>query len=329
VRAIRLQLQGSGNQNIPVLVNCQKGQHESADCYYWIFFVTLERNRFEAELVHARNRAEASTKALGESERFIKNITNAMPAMVAYWDRDLRCRFANQSYLAWFNKTDKEIIGNTMQELQGEALFTVSAPHIQGVMEGKQQNFESTLNKADGSIGYTWAIYAPDFDSDGKFAGFYVLLTDITPLTKARAELKLAHNVLQNINQGIMVTDVAGFIVTVNPAFTKITGYNEEDAIGQTPRILLSARQKTSYPAAIWKSVKRHGTWQGELLECRKSGEEYPSWLSITSVKNMELRKFWVTCGNLASYLQSRKKGSKQGAGLLFILADMNVDCKA
>ena len=111
VREIRLQLRGSGNQNIPVLLNCQKGQHESADCYYWIFFVTLERNRFEAELVNARNRAEASTKALGESERFIKNITNAMPAMVAYWDKDLRCRFANQSYMEWFSKTPEAKIG--------------------------------------------------------------------------------------------------------------------------------------------------------------------------------------------------------------------------
>ena len=288
VREIRLQLRGSSNQNIPVLVNCQKGQHESDDCYYWIFFVTLERNRFEAELVHARNRAEASTKALGESERFIKNITNAMPAMVAYWDKDLRCRFANQSYMEWFGKTPEAIIGKTMMDLLGERLFSLNEPYIRGVMEGKKQSFERTLNKADGSIGYTWAIYAPDFDVDGAVAGFYVLVTDITPLTKARADLKLAHNVFQNINQGIMVTDVAGFIVSVNPAFTEITGYNEEDAIGQTPRMLLSARQNTSYPAAIWESVKRDGTWQGELLECRKSGEEYPSWLNITSVKNMD-----------------------------------------
>lgn len=295
VREIRLQLRNSSNHNIPVLVNCQKGQHESADCYYWIFFVTLERNRFETELVNARNRAEESTKALGDSERFIKNITNAMPAMVAYWDKDLRCRFANQSYLARFDKTDKEIIGNTMQELQGEALFTVSDPHIQGVMEGKQQNFESTLNKADGSVGYVWAIYAPDFDNDGKFAGFYVLLTDITPLTKARAELKLAHNVFQNIAQGIMVTDSAGGIVSVNPAFTDITGYNTEDVVGQRSTMLLPARLNARYPAEIWESVIHHGTWQGEVLECRKNGEEYPSWLSITSVKNMD--------GTVANYV--------------------------
>ena len=295
VREIRLQLRGSGNQNIPVLLNCQKGQHESADCYYWIFFVTLERNRFEAELVNARNRAEASTKALGESERFIKNITNAMPAMVAYWDRDLRCRFANQSYMEWFGKTPEAIIGNTMPDLLGERLFSLNEPYIRGAMEGKQQSFERTLNKADGSIGYTWAIYAPDFDDDGAVAGFYVLVTDITALTKARADLNLAHNVFQNIIQGIMVTDSAGVIVSVNPAFTEITGYNEEDAIGQTPRMLLSARQNTSYPAAIWESVKRDGTWQGELLECRKNGEEYPSWLSITSVKNMD--------GTVANYV--------------------------
>lgn len=295
VREIRLQLRGSGNQNIPVLLNCQKGQHESADCYYWIFFVTLERNRFEAELVNARNRAEASTKALGESERFIKNITNAMPAMVAYWDKDLRCRFANQSYMEWFGKTPEAIIGNTMPDLLGERLFSLNEPYIRGAMEGKQQSFERTLNKADGSIGYTWAIYAPDFDDDGAVAGFYVLVTDITALTKARADLNLAHNVFQNIIQGIMVTDSAGVIVSVNPAFTEITGYTEEDVVGQSPSILLPARLNARYPAEIWESVIHNGTWQGELMECRKSGEEYPSWLSITSVKNMD--------GTVANYV--------------------------
>ncbi len=295
VRELYIQLRTSSNQNIPALLNCQKGRHEGADCYYWVFFVTLERNRFEAELVNARNRAEASAKALVESERFIKTITNAMPAMVAYWDKDLRCRFANQSYLDWFGKTHKEIIGNTMLELLGERLFALSEPCIQGVMAGKQQNFERTLNKADGSVSYVWAIYAPDFDNDGNFAGFYVLLTDITPLTNARAELKLAHNVFQNIIQGIVVTDAAGVIVSVNPAFTAITGYTDEDAIGQTPRFLLSAHQDASYAEAIWESVKRDSAWHGELLECRKNGEEYPGWLSITSVKN--------TDGTIANYV--------------------------
>jgi PAS domain S-box-containing protein len=295
VRELYIQLRTSSNQNIPVLLNCQQGLHEGADCYYWVFFVTLERYRFEAELVNARNRAESSAKALAESERFIKTITNAMPAMVAYWDRDLRCRFANQSYLDWFGKTHTEIIGNTMLELLGEPLFALIEPYIQGVMAGKQQNFERTLNKADGSVGYVWAIYTPDFDNDGNFAGFYVLLTDITPLTNARAELKLAHNVFQNIIQGIMVTDAAGIIVSVNPAFTEITGYTEEDAIGRTPRLLLSAHQDASYAEAIWKNVKRDGSWHGELLECRKSGEEYPSWLSITSVKNLD--------GTIANYV--------------------------
>ena len=130
---------------------------------------------------------------------------------------------------------------------------------------------------------------------DGAVAGFYVLVTDITALTKARADLNLAHNVFQNIIQGIMVTDSAGVIVSVNPAFTEITGYTEEDVVGQSPSILLPARLNARYPAEIWKSVIHNGTWQGELMECRKSGEEYPSWLSITSVKNMD--------GTVANYV--------------------------
>ncbi len=288
VREIRLQLRTSLNQVIPVLVNCQKGQQEGADCYYWILFVTLERSRFEADLLTARNRADAANKALVESERFIKTLTDAMPSMIAYWDRDLRCRFANHPFREWLGKAPRDIIGNTMQNLLGEHLLTLNEPYIRGVMCGQLQNFERALTRADGSIGYTWAIYAPDFDDDGTVAGFSVLVIDITQLTNARAELKLHHNVFQNIVQGIMVTNPEGIIVSINPAFTDITGYTDKEAIGQTQSLLLSGRQNKNFPAEILESVKRDSTWHGELLFCRKNGEEYPGRLSITPVKSKD-----------------------------------------
>jgi PAS domain S-box-containing protein len=148
-------------------------------------------------------------ESIAKSERFIKTIANAMPGMVGYWGNDLRCRFANQAYLEWFGKAPEDIIGGTMRDLLGEALLALNEPYIRAAMAGVKKQFERTLTKADGSIGHTLANYVPDMDAHGLVAGFYVLVTDVTQLKRAQAELQLASAVYQNIVEAIMVTDGA------------------------------------------------------------------------------------------------------------------------
>ena len=84
--------------------------------------------------------------------------------------------------------------------------------------------------------------------------------------------------------EGMIVTDAETKILRVNSAFTTITGYTAEEAIGQTPRLLSSGRQDNSYYEAMWKSLTETGAWKGEILDRRKSGEIYPEYLSITAV---------------------------------------------
>lgn len=104
VKEIQLQILDASNQRIPVLVNSKKGIFEDSESYYWVFFVTQERSRFEGELLKARNLAQASSQALAQSERFIKTVTDGLPGMMAYWDKDLICRFANRPYKNLFSK---------------------------------------------------------------------------------------------------------------------------------------------------------------------------------------------------------------------------------
>lgn len=74
-------------------------------------------------------------------------------------------------------------------------------------------------------------------------------------------------------------------ILRVNRAFTEITGYTAEEAVGQTPRLLKSNRHNADFYRAMWETLHRTGTWQGETLDRRKNGEVYPNWLTITAVK--------------------------------------------
>ena len=89
VQELRLYLLDTQKQRIPVVVNCQRGDFSGVESYYWVFFITLERSRFETELLNARSRAEASALVLAKSEHFIKTITDAIPSLIAYWDQDM------------------------------------------------------------------------------------------------------------------------------------------------------------------------------------------------------------------------------------------------
>jgi len=107
-------------------------------------------------------------------------------------------------------------------------------------------------------------------------------------LNRAEAGLRLADGAIDQMNEGISVTDADGNIVRVNGGFTRITGYAAEEAIGRNPRILQSGAQGRAFYAAMWEALKTSGHWHGEIINRRKSGELYPELLSISAVRGAD-----------------------------------------
>ena len=191
VQEVHLQVIGSDHARVPVLLNSRLGEHLREPAYFWTVFVARDRHRFEAELVEQRNLAEATSRALDESRRFIKGITDAIPGMVGYWDKDLRCRFANKAYVEWFGRQPEQLIGISLQELLGERLFKLNEGYARAALAGREQQFERELTKADGSLGHTWAHYVPDC-SGGEVRGFFVKVSDVTALKSTQLALEEA-----------------------------------------------------------------------------------------------------------------------------------------
>jgi diguanylate cyclase (GGDEF)-like protein/PAS domain S-box-containing protein len=90
--------------------------------------------------------------------------------------------------------------------------------------------------------------------------------------------------------EGMMVTDENGIIIRVNQAFTRLTGYSAEEAIGRNPSMLKSDRQDAAFFDRMWASLHRDKNWQGEIWNRRKNGEIYPEWLNITAVTGKDER---------------------------------------
>lgn len=105
-------------------------------------------------------------------------------------------------------------------------------------------------------------------------------------LRESEHRLELARQVFDSTQEAIMMTDACANIVAVNPAFERITGYSEAEAMGKNPRFLRSGRQDASFYRAMWDSLERHGQWRGELWNRRKNGEVFPEHSSISAVRD-------------------------------------------
>ncbi|MBI5918417.1 MAG: EAL domain-containing protein [Nitrosomonadales bacterium] len=116
----------------------------------------------------------------------------------------------------------------------------------------------------------------------------YASSRDITERKRAEESLRLAASIYQSSSEAIMVTDVEGHIVEVNPAFTRITGYGRDEVAGQSPLLLHAGQHDEDFYRQLRRAVDENGHWQGEMWARRKSGEPYAQWANISAIKNAD-----------------------------------------
>lgn len=113
---------------------------------------------------------------------------------------------------------------------------------------------------------------------------FVTVARDVTLRKQAEGRLRLAETVFDNTIDGILVADTVGTVLSINPAFTAMTGYSAEEVIGKDYRLLQSGIYDLNFLAGIWKHVADTGQWQGEIWNRRKNGEEFSVWLNVKAV---------------------------------------------
>lgn len=105
-------------------------------------------------------------------------------------------------------------------------------------------------------------------------------------LSESQRSLMLAEKVFESTMEGIIITDGTGMIQSVNPAFTRITGYDSADVVGHSPSLL--GKQQSMYNDDFWQALKECGSWHGEVINRHKSGKLYTVHLSVTAVRGEE-----------------------------------------
>jgi diguanylate cyclase (GGDEF)-like protein/PAS domain S-box-containing protein len=199
---------------------------------------------------------------------------------------------------SWWSDAYDRILGPRPKESSGSFTWWLGRIHPEDVAR-----VDSELQKALLGDGDFWSceyrfirpdgreIFARERasirrDESGRALRMVGCVIDRTRERQAEDQLRLAARVFERAGEGIVVTDADQTILTVNAAFTKVTGYEAFEAIGKTPRLLASGRQDADFYKELWSQVREFGSWQGEIWNRRKNGSIYPEWLTINAILN-------------------------------------------
>lgn len=128
-------------------------------------------------------------------------------------------------------------------------------------------------------------VYGSVGEYDGKMALIEAAL-DVNQQVQSAWQSRLADRVFESTSEGILITDDAFRILAVNPAFTRITGYHAEEAVGKCSRMTTGISAQAEINRGMLAQLATKGHWQGELKDRRKDGNWYPAWLSISAIRD-------------------------------------------
>ncbi|MEP9356006.1 PAS domain S-box protein [Xanthobacter sp. KR7-65] len=218
------------------------------------------------------------TSDLEGARRMLRTVLDAVPSMIGYWDKNLVNLEANKAYHDWFGLPPGALRGMRMQDLLTDGIFEENEPQISRVLRGETLSFERRIRRPFGKPErHALIYYLPDM-VDGEVRGLYVVVHDVSELVDARLKLSTAllenQVLLDTINEQFLysVADVEGTITDVNEKFTKHSGYQREEIVGQNYRILSSSTHPSQFWQDMWRTVQGGGAWHGDILNRTKDG---------------------------------------------------------
>jgi diguanylate cyclase (GGDEF)-like protein/PAS domain S-box-containing protein len=236
--------------------------------------------------VHDITERKAMEQQLALSKLKLHAILDNMP--FAAWLKDTDGRYLSVNHLHAQRAGlghPANVVGKTDAEIWHKELSDKYRAEDLSVMAtgGKWQGEE--IRSSDGNQCWYQTVKVAVINDRGEIEGTAGYEQDITTRKLNEASMLLAASIYQHSAEAIMVTDEHNLIVDVNPAFTRITGYELAEIRGQSPDLLQSGQHDDELYRQMWHAILTCGHWQGELWDRRKNGELYAKWLNITLIR--------------------------------------------
>lgn len=275
-------------------------QHQDGS-WKWIrdeLYIILGMDGTSIEVIGYRSDITESREkefALSESRNLLKTIVDTVPAAGIFWkDKELHYLGCNPNFAKDAGvESPREIIGKVDYDLSWtkEQAELYRHDDRQVIDSGiPKLNYEESMNTPDGKTIWLQTSKIPLRNTFQEVIGVLGIYQDITEQKQANDSMRLATAIYQFGNEGIMVTDENNLIMAVNPAFTRITGYELTDVIGKDPRIFQSGRHKRVFYQKMWQKLLSEDHWQGEIWDTKKNGDIQAKWLNISVIRQSNER---------------------------------------
>ncbi|WP_417224543.1 EAL domain-containing protein [Amphritea sp.] len=199
--------------------------------------------------------------------------------------------------IEYINPKAEEVSGYSLDEVVGKRPSLFSSGDLspvnyqamwQQMLSGQPWQGTFLNRRKNGSLYWEAATISAVRDSLGQITHFVAVKEDITERRATEEQLRMNAAVFETTNEGIMITAPDATIISVNPAFSEITGYSSAEVVGKKPNMFQSGKQKDTFYQNMWLSLEKAGSWSGEIWNKRKDGSVYPQWLSIAAVQNRD-----------------------------------------
>lgn len=227
-------------------------------------------------------------KKIEKSKTQLQVITDALPVLITYVDKNRCYRFNNKAYETWFGHSIKEISGKHVKDVLGEAAYKKLKPKIDQVLSGKLVHFEMLVPYKDGVTRWVVADYIPHFGKDNEVLGYYGVVNNVTAIKKAELlNLQLA-SIVQSSTDAIISITLEGIVTSWNSGAEKMFGYAAAEIIGEPVTPLLPDDRRDEEPRIIKKISQGNSVDHFVTKRLTKEGKLLDISLTISPVKDSE-----------------------------------------
>ena len=251
----------------------------------WIRMLRRAVQRHTAALSLTNRHLEAASALLEIERAQLRTIVDSNPDAIALKDPDGVYIDCNAGMQALLGRSRDEILGRRDEDLvadPGQVALIRARDHAV-LAAGMPITHELRLAQPDGGFREYEVIKVPIRTGDSPMGRVLTALRDVTERRRAERELRIAAVAFES-QDAMMITDAQGRIERVNAAFTRITGYGAEQALGRTPALLKSGVHEPAFYAAMWSELQLSGYWSGEIMNRHRLGRLFTARVSITAV---------------------------------------------
>ncbi|MEQ8716109.1 MAG: EAL domain-containing protein [Acidimicrobiales bacterium] len=221
-----------------------------------------------------------------QAEVRLRTVFDHAPLGTALFETDGTIVEANPAFCHLIGRDPAEIIDRSVNDFIHDEDVVLYSPDYVNLIEGRADSYvvDKRFVRPGGEIRWC-SVTVAAVRGDGREARQVIAsVEDVTERRAAEKKVRQAAEVFRSTAEVVMITDVDGVLLDVNEAFTRVTGYSREEAIGATPRLLQSGRHDDGFYCAMWATLREVGQWRGEIWNRRKSSEIYPALLTISVV---------------------------------------------